>query len=47
VNDALEMSRDEAHRRQVDELDELFMKDDHKEALRAFFARSVGEYHRH
>ncbi|MGW4515502.1 enoyl-CoA hydratase/isomerase family protein [Streptomyces sp. NPDC004393] len=47
VNDALEMSRDEAHRRQVDELAELFMKDDHKEALRAFFARSVGEYHRH
>ncbi|MGW1887191.1 enoyl-CoA hydratase/isomerase family protein [Streptomyces sp. NPDC001970] len=47
VNDAPEMSRDEAHRRQVDELSELFLKDDHKEALRAFFAKSSGEYHRH
>jgi enoyl-CoA hydratase len=46
VNDALEMDRAEANRQQAHELAALFAKEDHKEALRAFFTGSPGDYRR-
>jgi enoyl-CoA hydratase len=47
ANDAFELDREQAGQRQVKEFAELFGKHDHQEALRAFFAKTVGDYQRH
>jgi enoyl-CoA hydratase len=40
------MDRTEADRRQVAELQQLFTSEDHQEALRAFFTKTTGNFHR-
>ncbi len=46
ANEAPEMSREQAQTRQVANFRRMFATEDHQEALRAFFDRRVGDYHR-
>ena len=46
VHDAPTLDAAQANERQITNLMELFAKDDHREALRAFFAGTNGDYHR-
>jgi enoyl-CoA hydratase len=46
VHDALTLDAAQAQERQVTNITELFMKDDHREALRSFFSGTAGDYHR-
>ena len=46
VHDAPTLDAAQANERQITNLMELFAKDDHREALRAFFSGTNGDYHR-